>query len=227
MKKKCMMLLLCLSLLALAAGCGTAQTPPAAPAEEGPSAQTPEAPPAPSGEEDCAARLPAGVTPQPSETEPLPALAQAIIKQYEIPEEEWGNTRYYYNYVDLNGDGTDEIFAVVIGAYTSGTGGDSALWVIPTADMAIQQAFTLVRTPIIVTAEATNGQEFGAKGLVMERAGGGAKAEYVMLTCADGQYTTVNDAQPVEDYEALTGTAIICNDLAADWESGNYLTLAN
>lgn len=226
MKKKLFALLLCLSLLTLAAGCGAQEKAPEEPQEE----PVTEMPVEGEGIEQNAftGKLPEGVYAQASETEPLPALAKVIIQQYEIPEEEWENTRYYYNYVDLNGDGTDEIFAVVVGAYTSGTGGDSALWVLPNADMAVQQTFTLVRSPIIITDEATNGEEFGARGLVMEcSGGGGGKAEYVMLTCTDGQYIAANDAQPVEDYEALTGTAIICNDFVADQESGNYLTLAN
>lgn len=71
--------------------------------------------------------LPSDVRQVMAETEPLPELAKAIVEEYEIPEEYWEQTKYYYNYVDLNDDGCDEIFAVVMGPYTSGSGGDSGL----------------------------------------------------------------------------------------------------
>ena len=170
--------------------------------------------------------LPAGVEQVKAETEANPELEQAIIDYYEIPEESWEATKYYYNYVDLNGDGTEEILAVVMGPYTSGTGGSSMLWVLSYADMAVNQAFTLINTPIIVTKEATNGQEYGTRGLIVQRSGGGAETEFVLLTCNDGVYKEVNDGEVLESLEDVEGTAIICNDLMADMESGNYLTLA-
>ena len=45
------------------------------------------------------------------------------------------------------------------------------------------------------------------------------------LTCADGVYTNVSDAELVSDLENLQGVAILCNDLADDMQTGNYLTL--
>ena len=170
--------------------------------------------------------LPAGVEQVMAETEANPELEQAIIDYYEIPEESWEATKYYYNYVDLNGDGTEEILAVVMGPYTSGTGGSSVLWVLPYADMAVNQSLTLINTPIIVTKDAVNGKEFGARGLIVQRSGGGAETEFVLLTCDDGVYKEVNDGEVLESPEGVEGTAIICNDLLTDMESGNYLTLA-
>lgn len=163
-----------------------------------------------------------------SESEPNELLKQTIIDYYEIPEEFWGQTKYYYNYVDLNGDGADEIFAVVMGSYTSGSGGNSALWCREyEGTMQIYQAFTLMNTPVIITKEATNGQEYGAKGLILQRSGGGAETEIVQLTCFDGVYTNVADAPVLENIEDMQGTAIICNNLISDMESGNFLTLAD
>lgn len=100
------------------------------------------------------------------------------------------------------------------------------LWLLPYANMAVNQSFTLINTPIIVTKDATNGKEFGAKGLIVQRSGGGVETEFVLLTCNDGFYTTVNDGEVLESLGGVEGTAIICNDLIADMESGNYLTLA-
>lgn len=171
--------------------------------------------------------LPQGVEQIKAETQPNELLRQAIIDYYEIPEEFWEQTRYYYNYVDLNGDGAEEIFAVIIGSYTSGSGGDSALWCREyEGEMKIMQAFTLVNTPVIVTEEALNGREYGAKGLIMQRRGGGAETEIVQLSCSDGVYTNVADAPVIENPDEIQGTAIICNNLIEDMESGNFLTLA-
>ncbi len=50
-----------------------------------------------------------------SEDEEYPDLAAFLTEYYQIPEEECKETRYYYNYTDLNEDGTDEIVAVTIG----------------------------------------------------------------------------------------------------------------
>lgn len=59
--------------------------------------------------------LPTGVVGIVSEREKLPELEQAIATYYDIPEEDLDGTRYYYNYVDLDNNGVEEIFAVVIG----------------------------------------------------------------------------------------------------------------
>lgn len=169
--------------------------------------------------------LPETIVQKLSEKEPNEELRQVIIDTYEIPEESWDSTRYYYNYVDLNGDGEEEIFVVVVGPYTSGTGGNSALWVLPYADMVVIQSFTLINTPIIITQDATNGEKFGARGIIVRRSGGGAKSEWVQLTAQDGEYESVNAAQPVKNLSDITGTAIICDDLVTDALEGSGLTL--
>ncbi len=166
--------------------------------------------------------LPAGVEQQKAETEPNEELQQLIAEYYEIPDYELADTRYYYNYVDLDSDGENEIFAVVVGSYTSGTGGSSALWCTgQDGALTVKQAFTLVNMPVIVA----DNEEGGPKDLILERSGGGAETEYVKLTCTDGEYTNVSDAETVTDLESVQGVAILCNDLADDMQTGNYLTL--
>lgn len=170
--------------------------------------------------------LPQGIEQVMSETKPNELLRQTIIDYYEIPEEFWEQTRYYYNYVDLNGDGTDEIFAVVVGSYTSGTGGDSALWCQESeGKMQIYQAFTLVNTPVIVTEKAVESKEQGTKALIMQR-WGEEEPEIIQLTCTNGVYTNVSDAQILEKLDGIKGRAIICNNLIEDMENGDCLTLA-
>jgi Ni/Co efflux regulator RcnB len=165
--------------------------------------------------------LPSGVKQLAGEKTANPALAKAIIDYYQIPESEWSKTKYSYNYVDFNKDGKQEIFAVVTGAYVSGTGGDSALWVIPYADMAVSQSFTLVRTPVIVTDRLYN----GAQGLIVRRSGGGGKTETVLLTCRDGEYDNVSGGKVLTSLKGVTGTAIVCSNPLTDAQSGSCLTL--
>ena len=165
-------------------------------------------------EEDTEVRL--------SQTEHLPELAAVIAETYDIPEDAWENTRYYYDYVDLNEDGVDEIFAVVMGMYTSGSGGDSALIVHPAAGMTVSQQFTLVRMPILVSDEMTN----GAHDLIFLRSGGGSEPAYVRLTCTDGIYSNPSDAEVLEDIDDIKGITILGNDVAADLDAGSALTLA-
>lgn len=166
--------------------------------------------------------FPEGVEIVSSEKEKNEALEKLIIEEFEIPEDMLENTRYYYNYVDLNNDGKEEIFVVVMGMYTSGTGGDSALIVYPVEDkLYVNQRFTLIQEPIIISDTMTN----GAKEIIVYRAGGGAEGEFVALTCQDGEYDSVNDGIVIDDISNVKGRAIIANDILKDMENGDVLTL--
>lgn len=167
-------------------------------------------------------QLPEGIEIVSSEKEKNEALEKLIIDEFEIPEDMLENTRYYYNYVDLNADGKEEIFVVVMGMYTSGTGGDSALIVYPVEDkLYVNQRFTLINEPVIISDTMTN----GAKEIIVFRAGGGAKGEFVALTCHDGEYDSVNDGIVIDSIDDVKGRAIIANDILKDMESGEVLTL--
>ena len=63
-----------------------------------------------------------------AETEAHPQLEKAIAEYSGIAEEDYGNVRYYYNYVDLNGDGRNEILALVLGQDVTGIDGNMLLW---------------------------------------------------------------------------------------------------
>jgi len=159
-----------------------------------------------------------------AETKVYPELEALIIKEYDIPEEFWSRTRYYYNYVDLNSDGKNEIFVVVMGPYTSGSGGSSALIVYPIGDeLHVNQQFSLVRTPVVISDTVTN----GAKEIIALRSGGGVESSYVTLTCSDGYYTNVSDGKEIDNLDNITGTAIIANDIVEDLDDGVVLTLGN
>lgn len=168
-------------------------------------------------------KLPEGVEKVLAEKEKYPELEQIIIDKYEIPEEALASTRYYYNYIDIDEDGTDEIVAVIVGMYTSGSGGDSGLIVRKNGDsLEIEQAFTLIRTPIIISSQATNGR----KDIIVMQSGGGAKTAYKRMTYQNGSYTTVDQAEEVTDMDAIEGTAIICNDMEWDMQTDSSIHLA-
>lgn len=161
--------------------------------------------------------LPEGITGMKAEKTVNKQLRDLIIEYMEIPEDYFETTKYYYNYVDLNDDGQDEIFVVVSGPYTSGTGGSSALWVVESAGkLHVNQDFTLVNTPVIVSDTITN----GVHELVVPYYGGGAESQYSILTCSDGAFTRVADGRMVKTLEGITGKAIIANDILAEMDAG-------
>lgn len=163
-----------------------------------------------------------GIVKKMAETEAYPELESMIIKEYDIPEDYREQTKYYYNYVDLNGDGVDEVFVVVMGPYTSGSGGSSAMIVVSAGgELNVNQKLTLVNTPIIISDKMTR----GAHDIIALRSGGGAESEYVRLTSSEGTYTNISDGEVIESLDGVTGTAIIANDLMKDMEDGSFLTL--
>ena len=48
-----------------------------------------------------------------------------------------------------------------------------------------------------------------------------------ILACEDGAYSNPADAEVLKDISVVTGESILCNDLIADAQSNNYLTLAD
>ncbi len=222
--KKLFALLLALTLALSLAACGKQTQPAEEPADPPVEEEVPEN----EGDEMMtdSEMLPVfsdEITTKPSETEKLPELEELIAKTWGIPQESYEETAYYYNYVDLNDDGVDEIFAVAIGMYTSGTGGDSALIAAQiNGKLELNQTLTLVREPIIISDKMTN----GCHEIIVPYYGGGAEdSGYQILTCSDGAYANVSDGTFVETLDDVAGTAIIYNDLAADMQAESMLHL--
>lgn len=151
-----------------------------------------------------------------AEVTPNQELRDLIIEYMEIPEEYYGTTRYYYNYVDLDDDGTNEIFAVVMGPYTSGTGGDSAIWVSENAgELHVLQDFMLINEPIIISDAKTN----GLHELIVPYYGDHT-SKYSVITSEDGEYIYVSDGKIIDTLDGVTGKAIIANDILKEIEAG-------
>ena len=157
-----------------------------------------------------------------SESQRDSELEALIIETYEIPESFYEQTAYYYNYVDLNDDGVDEIFAVFIGPFMSGSGGNSAAIISQTNDkLEIVQNFTLIHTPVIISDTTTNGYH----NIITLRSGGGAETQYVELTYEKTAYESVNEATVIESLDSISGQSIITNDIVEDRDDGFILTL--
>ena len=150
-------------------------------------------------------------------------LRQAIVLAVDIPEEYWANTRCYFNYFDLNDDGRREVIAVLIGPYTSGSGGNMAVLLTEKqGSWQLQQLMTLIHAPVLVTKEKTNGYY----NLQVLRAGGGTEVEPVQLTYGeDGFYTRVSNAPAVEIKKNMEGTLLLNNDISKDMIDGGWLSL--
>ena len=161
--------------------------------------------------------LPKGIQGKKAETEKIEELRNLIISYYEIPKEYYESTRYYYNYVDLDDDGEEELFVVIMGPYTSGTGGSSALWITTNeGKLHVKQDFTIVNNPIIVSDNLTN----GVHDLIVPYYGGGAQSQYSILEFQGDSYPRVSDGKISKDLEGVTGVAIIANDLGEEVDQG-------
>lgn len=160
--------------------------------------------------------LPEGIKGIKAETEPNKELRDLIIEYMEIPAEFYETTRYYYNSVDLDDDGKKEIFAMVSGPYTSGTGGSSGIWVSELAGSShIIQDFTLVNAPVIISNKKTNGYHE----LIIPYYGEN-KNQYSVLKFKDGEYNNVPDGDMIDSLKGITGEAILANDYMKEIEAG-------
>lgn len=159
-----------------------------------------------------------------AETEEYPELADFLISYYEIPEEFQPETRYYYNFIDLNDDGAEEIFAVVVGDYTSGSGGDSAVILKkePNGALSVMESFVFFHTPVIISDKVTNGWHE----IIYPVYGGGIDPGYIICHYSEeGGYQTEANEVVEELPEDIRGIRILSNNLIDDMDKGNYLTL--
>lgn len=158
-----------------------------------------------------------------AESTEYPKLAEFLATYYQIPEEELSETRYYYNYVDLNDDGTNEIFAVVIGDYTEIASGDPALILWEENDtFGVVESFEGIHTPVMISNQLTNGWH----DIIYQQYGGGTEDGYrVCRYNPEGGYQT-ELTEVIDELESVGGIRILSNNLIDDLDRGVYLTLA-
>lgn len=114
-----------------------------------------------------------------SETSPDPEIEKAILKTLRDDDFSEGEIRYYYNRIDLNGDGNFEAIVHLVGAAICGTGGCDTLILQPArGGYRLISTIGLTRTPIIVSTQKTRGWS----DLVVYVSGGGIiPGHYVSL----------------------------------------------
>jgi hypothetical protein len=121
-----------------------------------------------------------------AETAPDPELEKAILETmsgYE-PANEDDQVRYYYNRVDLNGDGKPEAIVHLIGQSICGTGGcDTLIFQHARDGYRLVSTISLTRTPIIVSPRRTRGWN----NLVVYVSGGGITRGYYVTLRFNGR----------------------------------------
>lgn len=125
-----------------------------------------------------------------------------------------GELRYFYNRVDLDGDGRPEVIAYVAGPWVCGSGG-CAVYVLREANgrYAVLSALSLGRTPVVVSPRSTRGW----RDLIVPVSGGGARAGYAVLRFDGARYPwnpSTQPAAPAADRRA--GTAYLAGDVAME-----------
>ena len=140
-----------------------------------------------------------------SEDEEYPDLAAFLTEYYQIPEEECKETRYYYNYTDLNEDGTDEIVAVTIGDTTSDNRGDAALILRPgeNGQFEVLGAFSQIHTPVMIS-----------------------EAGFISAVYREETGYELDEESFVREEPKVSGDRILSDNLINDMDTDNYLTIA-
>ncbi|MCT0226024.1 hypothetical protein [Synechococcus sp. CS-1328] len=123
-----------------------------------------------------------------------------------------GNLRYAYNRVDLNGDGSEEVVATVIGPMVCGTGG-CPLLIFQSQHGTLEpiSRMTLFKDPLIVTDRVRSGW----KELISRVRINAGHGYYALLAHNGSSYPTNPSTPPAEPLqEALRGTAYL------GWQEG-------
>lgn len=136
-------------------------------------------------------------------------LEEAIHKTMpEYDKESYGPVRYYYNKVDINEDGKEEIFTVLYGMYVAGSGGGTGL--LFDNDYNLVTQFSLVRTPVIISDNKTNGWNE----ILMYVSGGGVESFYAQMKFDGKTYPSNPSVQSeVKPGMKIEGKAIIANEI--------------
>jgi hypothetical protein len=108
-------------------------------------------------------------------------------------------TNYYYNRVDLNGDGRPEVLVYLFGSYTCGSGGCNTLVFRQDGEgYKLVSEISLTHNPVVVSERRTNGWN----DLIFLVAGGGARAHYAVLRFDGRTYPNNPTSRPAAPLKA-------------------------
>lgn len=159
-----------------------------------------------------------------SETVAYPLLENEIIDELDYENQDMSKTRYYYNYVDLDGDNIDEIIVQLNGEYNTTNDGDTLLIVKQTNSdnddddddgFDITDQFTAFVNPVIISDNKTNGY----RDLIFMKTDG----NYSKVTYGKDGYGKVSDGETLKNIDDITGVALLCNDVASDTQNNSGL----
>ncbi len=146
-----------------------------------------------------------------SETKRDIKLEKALIKEFDLQGNE-DKVKYYYNKVDLNGDGKKEIFAYLVGPFVCGSGGCSAaIFEEKLGEYKLLSRFSLVNNPVIISNNKTKGY----KDIIMNVFGGGVESFFALLKYNGTKYPSNPSIEPkVEPCTKVEGIAIVSDDIS-------------
>ena len=157
------------------------------------------------------------ITLKSAETAKNTNLEAAIKNGINLSENQWKETKYYYNYVDLNGDGTDEVFVELVGPYTSvDTGNIGFIFKQDNNNFSQIKKFDSLFNPIIISNETTNGW----KDIIVPKTAFGTETDYAILKFDGNSYSDINNSETIETISDISGVAIISNDMTKDLDIG-------
>jgi hypothetical protein len=157
------------------------------------------------------------------ESDPYPKLAAFLTDYFEVPEEMRTQTRYYYNWIDLNEDGRNEIVtAVVNDELEDGSGHPLLLLQVGgEAGFEVISRIDEVHTPVVVDNEIENGWHR----VIPEVYGGMSSPGYRIYHYEKDGYYADEEADFVEELTGITGVQILSDNFIDDWDRGECLTL--
>ncbi len=136
-------------------------------------------------------------------------IEQALVHAYQLHQQR--NVRYYYNFVDLNGDGVPEIFVYLKGERFCNDQGCSAIILKQTPQgYRVLSKFKNVFQPIVVSKEITNGYH----DLIFFVPMGGADPFYAIMKFKDNSYPPDPEKAPrVSENAKVEGSLLIADAL--------------
>lgn len=190
-----------------------------------------------------AVEIPAGFQGELAETGAHPQLEKVIADYCGIAESDYANVRYYYNYVDLNDDGTNEILALALGKKAHGIDGNVLLWLDEPDDSenagagSVRQAFWQVDVPVYISSHMTEGYRdlilVDSRNAIPDD-GGEGQADDVDAASAgrtlEGERTSLQRTAGLDETTGENGAALISMDpsyILLTWEGGRYQEMEN
>lgn len=147
-------------------------------------------------------------------------LEKKIIEELNLTHTQAEETKYYYNYVDLNGDGKEEIFVELAGPYTSGSNGNTAfIFKENNGELEKINNFISVSNPVIISNEKSNGWN----DIIFEYSASKTPPKYIALKYDGNKYSDISTAEEIKDLNSISGISIICNDMTIDNMNELYL----